>query len=106
MDQRQPFDPSDPMDAMADSFRVQITDMALNAYKATIYRDMSTQQQLECFVAGALTGLVGVVLASVKTEGADVAMKYIVECLPIARENAESIRDESGAVLKNHHDSR
>jgi hypothetical protein len=102
---RDPFDPGDPMDAMAESFRLQVTQIALDAYKAAIYREMDPQQQLECFIAGALTGLVGVALASVKAEGADAIMSYFAACLPAARENAESIRDPNGSVLKNHHDS-
>jgi hypothetical protein len=95
-----PFDPSDPEDAMSEMFRLQVTDMALAAYKVAIYRDLDTQQQLECFVAGALTGVVGVCLASIRSEGADAMVEYLGQCLPIARKMAESIQD--GGI--NRHD--
>lgn len=103
--ERKPFDPGDAGDAMAEMFRRQVTEMALAADKVTLYRDMSPQEQLQCFVAGALTGVVGVALASVKTEGADVIMEYIEQCLPFARQQAEGIRDESGNPVINHHDA-
>lgn len=101
---RTPFDPVDPMDAMSEMFRRQVTDIALQAYKVTLYREMDTGQQFQCFVAGALTGLVGVCLASGKTEGADAIMEYIAECLPFARQQAEAVCDKDGNTLTNHHD--
>lgn len=75
--ERDPFNPSDPVDAMAQSFRLQVTDMALNAYKTAIYRDMDVTRQLEVFVAGALTGLVGVALASFQTQHAETERKFV-----------------------------
>jgi len=99
-----PFNPSDPEDAMSEMFRRGVTDLALDAYKVTLYRELNTQQQLECFLAGALTGVVGVCLASIKSEGADAMMEYIASCLPVARQFAESIADENGRPVLNHHD--
>jgi hypothetical protein len=101
---RDPFNPTDPMDAMSEMFRREVTEIAIRAYGVTLYREMDTGQQFQCFLAGALTGLVGVCLASGKTEGADAIMEYIAECLTYAREKAEEIRDENGSILKNHHD--
>lgn len=101
---RAPFNPVDPMDAMSDMFRRQVTDIALQAYKVTLYRDLNPGQQLQCFLAGALTGLVGVCLASVKTNGADEIMQAIKDSLPGCREMAESIAGEKGHALINHHD--
>jgi hypothetical protein len=89
---------------MSEMFRRQVTDIALQAYKVGMYRDLNPQQQLECFLAGAMTGVIGVALASVKTEGADAMMDYLAECLPCAREMAESILGPDGSVLGNHHD--
>ena len=103
-DEREPFNPSDPTDAMSEMFRRQVTDMALDAYKVTLYRELNTTQQLECFLAGALTGVIGVALASIKAQGGDVMMEYIAECLPIARQMAESIADENGKPVINRHD--
>lgn len=101
----QPFDPGDESDAVAELFRIQVIQMALDADKVTLYRDLSPQRQLECFIAGALTGLVGVAFASIKTEGNDAMMEYIVSVLPFARLQAENIRDPDGNVLANHHDA-
>lgn len=92
-DGRAPFDPSDPFDAMAEMFRTQITDLVLKAYSITIFRDLSAQRQIECVVAGVLTGLVGCSFASIRPEGRDAMMDYIAECLPTARMFAESIRN-------------
>lgn len=99
------FDAGDPMDAVAEMFRRQITQLALDAEKVTIYRDLDPQQQLQSFIAGAMTGLVGVALASVQTAGADAMVDYLVECIPYARQQVEGIRDENGNTLKNHHDA-
>ena len=101
---REQFNPTDPMDAMSEMFRRQVTDIALEAYKITLYRELNTTQQLQCFMAGALTGIVGVCLASIDTASADAMMEAIVDILPDCREMAESIVDENGSVLKNHHD--
>ena len=100
-----PFDASDPMDAMSEMFRRQLTDLAVSAYKITIYRDLNPQQQLECFLAGTLTGIIGVSLASIQTDGADAMMEYIGSCLPVARMMAESISDENGKPVINRHDA-
>lgn len=100
-----PFNPADPMDAMSEMFRREVTDIALRAYGVTLYREMDTGQQFQCFIAGALTGVVGVCLASGKSEGADAIMEYLSECLPYARAKAEEIRDDNGNVLNNHHDA-
>lgn len=100
----EPFKPDDPTDAMAENFRRQVTNLAVDAYKITIYREMNTQQQFECFVAGALTGFVGVCLASIKTDGADTMMEYIASCLPYARTMAESVTDKNGRPVINLHD--
>jgi hypothetical protein len=102
--ERAPFDPGDAMDAMSERFRTQVTEIALAAHKVTIYRDMDPKQQLECFIAGALTGLVGVCLASIKSEGADAMMEYLAECLSHAREFAETIKNPDGTNVINRHD--
>lgn len=105
MGEREPFNPTDPMDAMSEMFRRQVTDIALGAYGVTLYRELDTGQQLQCFLAGALTGFVGVCLASVNTAGADEMMQAIRDSLPACREMAESIADQNGRPLVNHHDA-
>jgi hypothetical protein len=96
MNQRAPFDPSDPFDAMADQFRTQVADMAVRAYKAAIYRDLTPTKQLECFLSGVMTGMVGVAFASIDEAGRYVMMDYIQEFLPAARELAEGIMSNHG----------
>lgn len=102
--EREPFNPDDPMDAMSEMFRRQVTDIALDAYKVTLYRELPVQQQLECFIAGILTGLVGVCFASLEPiEGSrDVLMKAIAETLPQVREMAEGIFEANGYPLSRH----
>jgi hypothetical protein len=104
MNERQPFDPSDPTDAMSEMFRLQVTDIALAAYKITTYRELNTQEQLECFLAGAMTGVIGVALASISTAGADAMMKAIVDIIPQCREMAENIMAPNGNPVINRHD--
>jgi hypothetical protein len=87
------FDPGDPYDAMCESFRTQVAGMASDALKAAIYRDMTPGQQLSTFMAGTLTGLIGVCFASIRDEGRDAIMEGIVEALPLARRQAAEILD-------------
>lgn len=103
--EREPFNPTDSIDAMSEMFRRQVTGLAIDAYKVALYRDLSPQEQLQCFLAGALTGVVGTALASIDSQGADAMMEYLAECLPMAREMAESVVDGDGRTLKNHHDN-
>ena len=84
-----PFDPGDPFDAMSESFRRQISEMILRALDTTIYREMENPKQLECFVVGVVTGLIGVCFAHIKPESRDVMMRAIEIYLPQARLNVE-----------------
>lgn len=85
------FDPSDPYDAMCESFRIQVTEMASRAHRAAIYRDLSPERQLSSFMAGVLTGLIGVCFVQITDEGRDVLIEGILEALPIARQQAEDV---------------
>lgn len=89
------FDPGDPYDAMCESFRIQIAGLASNAYRAAIYRDMSPEQQLSSFMAGVLTGLIGVCFVSIRDEGREIMMDGIREALPAARRQAEEIINDA-----------
>lgn len=86
---RQSFDPGDAFDAMADSFRVQTVDLLLQARKAAIFSDLPPASQIECFVAGVMTGLVGSCFACITDDGHDEMMTVIADYLPLARQNAE-----------------
>lgn len=90
-EQRAPFDPSDPFDACAEMIRREISSVGLRALETTIYRELDATKQIECFLAGALPGVIGVVFSHVKPEGHDKIMEYITACLPIAREITDSI---------------
>ncbi|MDO8596599.1 MAG: hypothetical protein Q7R45_08245 [Sulfuricaulis sp.] len=87
----QPFDPGDPFDAMAESFRRHTADMALTALDAAVFRDLDGARQIECFIAGVLTGLVGVCFAQIETSDRNKLMRVIEAYLPQARKNAEEM---------------
>ena len=91
-----PFDAGDDFDAMAESFRRQVSDMALRAMDAAVYRDLDGHRQIECLMAGVVTGLIGVCFASIKPEGRDEMMRVIEAYLPQARENVEGILSRDG----------
>lgn len=89
------FDPSDDFDAMAELFRRQIADMAINAPRAAVYRNLEGYRQLECFMAGVVTGLIGVCFAQIRPEGRDEMMEAITAYLPQARQNVEGMLAEN-----------
>lgn len=93
MAERAPFDPSDPFDAMSETFRREIVDIAIKAEKIAIYRDLSPDQQLEAFVAGAMTAIVCVCFASIEASGRDQIIEYLSGAWPQAREMAEGIEE-------------
>jgi len=95
MNQRAAFDPGDDFDAMAESFRIHVTRMILEARSAAVFRDLPPTRQIECFMAGVATGLVGVCLTCVEEQGWDEMMEFISNYLPLARQNAEEIIREA-----------
>jgi hypothetical protein len=96
MGERQPFNPADDFDAMADEFRIQVCLIAQNAMDAAIYRDLPPVRQLECFLGGTLTGVIGCAFACITDEGRDALMDEIVQhILPFARQLAEDIIAEA-----------
>jgi len=60
-----------------------------------VYRDLPPGRQLECLMAGLLTGTIGVLFAQIDrahtVEGRDEFMRAIADYLPLARQNAEEI---------------
>ena len=85
------FDPSNPYDAMCETFRRQITEMVIAANRTTIYRDMSPNDQLGAFMSGGLCGIIGVAFSSVHPQAHDTIMQCIVDALPLARKQVEDI---------------
>lgn len=94
------WDADDPFDAMAESFRLQVATMAIDAGKVTIYRELDPIQQLQCFMAGTVTALIGVCFASIEPAGRDGMMQAIADYLPQARENVEEILKENDATAR------
>jgi hypothetical protein len=94
-----PFDHEDPADIVADMFRMRTVELMIEADKITLYRELSSQRQIECFTAGVLTGLIGALFACSKPEGKDALFQYVHECLPFARIQAESMREPDSVPL-------
>jgi len=87
------FEPADPLDAMAESFRLQVCDIAINAGDAAIFRDMPSGDQLASLMGGLLTGTLGVLFAFVEADERDALVDALVGFVPHARAQAESIMD-------------
>lgn len=85
------FDPGDPYQAMCETFRRQVVEMAAEAYKTTIYRDLPPGQRLSALMAGTLTGLIGVCLITLDKAGHDAVIDAIIRAVPLSREQAEQI---------------
>jgi hypothetical protein len=78
--------------AMAHTFIGQVLDISAEAARITIYRDLTSEQKVECFIAGVMVGLFAVALESMSTaEGRDYIENYIRECIPTARRSAEKL---------------
>ena len=90
-EQYEPFNPVDPFDVASEMFRRQVTDLALAAYKVTVYRDMPPIEQLGAFVAGVMTGLIGVCFASIEAEGRAEMMRFIEHYMTQAKEQASAM---------------
>lgn len=94
---RAPFDPGDPFDAMAESIRRQVCDIALGMLNVGVYRDLTPGRQIECLIAGLLTGTIGALFAQIdpihSDEGRAELMRAIEAYLPQARQQAEEIID-------------
>lgn len=91
------FDPGEPYDAMCESFRLQVAEMVLEAGRVAIYRDMTWDQQLGSFMAGTLTGLIGVCFAHIREEGRDEMIQGIIDAIPFARQQAEGVFENAEA---------
>lgn len=56
---------------------------------------MAVTRQIEYFMAGVATGLIGVCFAHIQNAGRDEMMEAITECLPQARMQAEAIIEDA-----------
>lgn len=93
MSEPEPFDPGSPFDAMAETVRRRVATIALDMPKAAIFREMDSMRQLECFIAGTVTALIGVSFAHIEAAGRDDMMKVITDYIPQARQQAEAMLD-------------
>lgn len=93
-----PFDPADPADAVADLFRRQVAEIALEVGNMPIYQQLGPRRQVESIMGGVLVGLIGVLFAHVTPEGRKPIMRAIKEYLPQARANAEGMIGDSSYV--------
>jgi hypothetical protein len=84
--------------AMEQTFRKQVIGMASDALKVTIYRDLSKSEQIECLMAGMMTGLMCSCLAAVKPETYQIIEEYMARCVPVARANAEELLRKAGSI--------
>jgi hypothetical protein len=100
--QRQPFDPSDPFDVISDRFRIGMAELGAKAFDCPDYRALDSSRQLEAFLCGSVTGLIGVVFAHITPEGRDALMEEIVRYLPLARQNAEGMLDDDEPQTRKH----
>lgn len=92
------FDPGDDFDAMAEAIRHYVLATYDEIADTAVYRDLDPHRQLECFVAGVLTGLVGIAFAHVRPEGRDEVMAFIADYMPQARMQAEAMIDQAAAL--------
>ena len=87
----EPFDKTDPYERMADRFRKQVAEMATKAMTDDDYLSLTPDEQLESFMAGITTGLIGVCFAHIRPGGRDEMIKAIAAYLPQARLQVEGI---------------
>lgn len=86
------YDPNDPFDAVCDSFRRDITEIALRvALQNEQFKALSPRDQVRSFIVGCLTAMIGSTFARTPPEHHDSAMSYIRKALPLAREFVDTM---------------
>jgi len=85
------FNPELPSDVAADAFRKKVTDLMIDASRDPAFASMTPHEQIGAFMAGVLTGLIGVMFVYVDEPGHDGVIEAILEYLPDARTQAEGI---------------
>lgn len=96
-DALEPFDESDPFNIVCEHFRKTTLEHRLRAERITLFRDLEPMEQLQAFIVGTMTGLVGAAFASIYREGRDDIMQYFVDSLPFCRQQAEAMVDKAEA---------
>lgn len=90
-DQLSPFDPTDPLNRVADHYRKAIAELVSAAAAMEDNRGLSEIDQLEAFMTGAATGLIGVLFASTRRGAWDEVMTALISYLPQARAQVEGV---------------
>jgi hypothetical protein len=92
----QPYNAEHPFERAADQIRKDIAELATRAMESKDYKALSAIEQVQCFMAGAMTAVIGVCFAHVEDAGRDAIMEAIEEYLPQARVKAEGIIESAG----------
>ena len=93
MRSREPFNPADPFDALADGIKSAVVDIGASAIFTPEFRGLAPERAVECFTAGVLTGLMGVLFSvcAQTTESHDALERFVTSYVPQARAQAEDI---------------
>ncbi|WP_065755246.1 hypothetical protein [Bradyrhizobium paxllaeri] len=83
--------------AMEENFRKQVIRMSSIALRTTIFRELPKSEQIECLIAGVMTGLMCSCLATVKPETYQIVEDYMARCVAVARTNAEELLRQAGS---------
>ncbi len=86
-----PFDPSDPFDSLADELRQKIAEVGVWFVEDERCAAMTEVDRFVYYVAGALTGVMGVVHGLVHEDSQDSAAELVRVFIASAAENARDI---------------
>lgn len=92
----QPYNAAHPFERAADQIRKDIAELARRTMESKDYKALSSIEQVQCFMAGAMTAVIGVCFAHIDDAGRDAMMEAIEEYLPQARAQAEGIIESAG----------
>ncbi len=88
-----PFDRQDEVDALADLIRIHVANIAVGIFDAGRFSKLPAHKQIEAFVGGGLTAVIGVAFAMVANneDAHDAIESFVTDYVPQARALAESI---------------
>lgn len=91
----EPFNPSDPFDAMAESIRRAVNNAIADHQRVAIFRDLDPHRQLEAIIAGSMTAILGIAIIYVEKESRDEIEQVIHDFVSAARANAEEMAERA-----------
>lgn len=90
-----PFDPNDPVDAIADLLRKEIAQAMRRAIKSPVYLKASPADQTQGLIGGAMVGAMGAIVACT-TPGAELELRAVLrEHLPYWYDVGLALNDRS-----------